>query len=315
MGLRDRIRLWWLARMPAQNQIDLNQRNVYILPTKAGLMLGATTLLLLVSSINYQLNLGYVLTFLLAGSALAAMHAGHAMLRGLELRLQAPEPVYAGDSVLVTLQLSNSTQRERFSVGASWRGQDHAAWVNLPRQSRTSLALRVPALRRGEQTLPTIMIHTRYPMGCFRVWAYWRPEHKVWVYPRPEPNVPPLPLVQNKSANAGARAARTGAGDPEDLRPYRQGDPPKAIAWKKVAHSGDLVSRDFETGQHITTWLSLDQTGLSAREAQLSRLCAWVLKAENSGQSYGLRLPATAISPGRGQAHMHQCLLALAGAG
>ena len=33
-------------------------------------MLGATLLVLLVGSINYQLNLGYLLTFLLAGSAL-----------------------------------------------------------------------------------------------------------------------------------------------------------------------------------------------------------------------------------------------------
>jgi hypothetical protein len=46
-------------------------------------MLGATLLVLLVASINYQLNLGYLLTFLLAGSALVGMHVCHATLRGL----------------------------------------------------------------------------------------------------------------------------------------------------------------------------------------------------------------------------------------
>ena len=50
----------------------LTQRNVYILPTAPGLMLALTLLLLLVTSINYQLNLGYLLTFLLAGCAAMA---------------------------------------------------------------------------------------------------------------------------------------------------------------------------------------------------------------------------------------------------
>jgi hypothetical protein len=60
----------------------LTQRNVYILPTGAGWMLALTLLVLLVASINFQLNLGYLLTFLLAGSAVAGMHICHATLRG-----------------------------------------------------------------------------------------------------------------------------------------------------------------------------------------------------------------------------------------
>ena len=43
---------------------------------------GITLLVLLVASINYQLNLGYVLTFLLAGSAVVGMHVCHGTLRG-----------------------------------------------------------------------------------------------------------------------------------------------------------------------------------------------------------------------------------------
>ncbi len=47
---------------------------------------------MLVSSINYQLNLGYVLTFLLAGSALVSIHMTHGTLRGLTLRLRPARP-------------------------------------------------------------------------------------------------------------------------------------------------------------------------------------------------------------------------------
>ena len=79
------FRQWWQARLPLSDTLTLTQRNVYILPTRAGFMLGATLLVLLVGSINYQLNLGYLLTFLLAGSAVVGMHVCHATLRGLTL--------------------------------------------------------------------------------------------------------------------------------------------------------------------------------------------------------------------------------------
>ena len=69
----------WLTRRAcrAPTRQLLTQRNVYILPTRAGWMFALTLLVLLVASINYQLNLGYVLTFLLAGSGVVvdARHA------------------------------------------------------------------------------------------------------------------------------------------------------------------------------------------------------------------------------------------------
>jgi uncharacterized protein (DUF58 family) len=47
-------------------------------------------------------------------------------------------------------------------------------------------------------------------------------------------------------------------------------------------------------------------------ESRLSILCRWALQAEQRGQQYGLRLPGTAIPPGRGEAHRTRCLEALA---
>ncbi|MBK9362478.1 MAG: hypothetical protein IPM99_15800 [Rubrivivax sp.] len=51
-------------------------------------MFAPTLLVLLLASINYQLNLGYLLTFLLAGSGLVSMHVTHNTLRRLTLRLR-----------------------------------------------------------------------------------------------------------------------------------------------------------------------------------------------------------------------------------
>jgi hypothetical protein len=60
----------------------LGQRNIYILPTVSRLAFALTLVVMLLASINYQLNLGYVLTFLLAGAALVSMHLTHGTCAG-----------------------------------------------------------------------------------------------------------------------------------------------------------------------------------------------------------------------------------------
>ncbi|OYV40442.1 MAG: hypothetical protein B7Z83_01220, partial [Thiomonas sp. 20-64-5] len=80
-----RFDAWAAARHPAGGSTRLTHRNVYILPTRTGWFFALLLMVLLVLSINYQLNLGYLLTFLLAGSAMMAMHVTHNNLRGLRL--------------------------------------------------------------------------------------------------------------------------------------------------------------------------------------------------------------------------------------
>ncbi|MGH6625816.1 MAG: DUF58 domain-containing protein, partial [Burkholderiaceae bacterium] len=38
--IQARLQRWWQARLPLSDEITLTQRNVYILPTRAGVMLG-----------------------------------------------------------------------------------------------------------------------------------------------------------------------------------------------------------------------------------------------------------------------------------
>ena len=83
--VRRRFRAWWQARLPRTDTQLLTQRNIFILPSRAGLLFAATLLTLLIASINYQLNLGYVLTEKAHGVALASSD--------LVLQLQASVPV------------------------------------------------------------------------------------------------------------------------------------------------------------------------------------------------------------------------------
>jgi uncharacterized protein (DUF58 family) len=308
------LRQWWQSRLPLSDTHTLTQRNVYILPTRPGFMLAATLLVLLIGSINYQLNLGYLLTFLLAGSAAVGMHVCHGTLRGLTLHLAAPEPRFAGTAATLSVTLSNPRKSVRHGIGLAvldTTQADRWAWTDVPAQGSSTVQVAFRPERRGLHHVPPLTAETRFPLGTFRVWTVWRPAAQVLVYPAPEAFPPPLPPGEPRAG--GQAAARASAsGEFEGVRAYRRGDPPKLVVWKKAAKTGELVSRDSLQAQRYELWLDIAQAGAGDLERKLSRLAAWVLQADKLGQDYGLRLPGRQIAPGSGEAHRRHCLEALA---
>ena len=217
--LQTRFRAWFENRLPLTDHVTLTQRTVYILPTRPGLMLGVTLLALLVASINYQLNLGYLLTFLLAGSALVGMHVCHGTLRGLAMNLIAPSAHYAGAMAAFDIKLSNEKRSIRHGIGISVLNptvksakQDHWSWADVPAQGSSTVQVAFKPDRRGWHRLPTLTAETRFPLGTFRVWTVWRPAAQVMVYPAPEANPPPLPPGEPRAGGALPPRQRQAAG-------------------------------------------------------------------------------------------------------
>jgi uncharacterized protein (DUF58 family) len=412
-----RIRAWWDARHPPADSLLLTQRNVYILPTRGGWLWALLVLMLLVGAINYQLNLGYLLCFVLAGVALVSMHSCHATLRGLRLQLAAPEPVHAGQNadLVVSLTAERGGRGARFGIGirldlqvapaqpsapwwAIWRSRaapssptpgtlpgaqptalstplpDTAAWTWLDVAATASsglfgrlgqfgaasageppatlVHLALPCPERGWHELPRLALETRFPFGLFRAWTVWRPAARVLVWPAPETPTPPWPLRARDASTPHphdhpAAQLSTNPLDADSARPYRVGDSPREVLWKKSASSiasganPALVSR---TGSAAAPQASLDfdwldaspaagagrsqaaasvsrpapvtpaaQTGVTTDgEARLSRLTAWVLAADRAELAWTLRLPGRALARGSGTAHRRACLDALA---
>jgi uncharacterized protein (DUF58 family) len=274
----------------------------------------ATLLLLLVVSINYQLSLGFALTFLLAGSAAASMHMAHDSLRGLTLHLKPLVPAFAGDAAVLELVVTNPG-RSRHGIGF---GLDLGvrpialAYAEIVAQGQTAVHLSWLAPERGLHALPLVRAESRYPFGLFRAWTIWRPAGRQWVYPRPEAPTPPWP------STAAARGEdkptqRSGAGSEFDgVRAYRRGDTLRQVVWKKAARTGEMVSRETAGAVQREMWLQWSQAQLGEPEARLSRLAAWVVAADAAGHAYGLRLPGAELQPAQGLAHRHAALQALA---
>lgn len=314
-GWLGRWHAWWLSRLAPSDTLRLTQRNVYILPTGPGLLYGATLAVLLLASINYQLSLGYLLTFLLAGCGVAGMHLTHSTLRGLTLHLKTPAAVFAGEAAVLEVTLTNPSRRTRRGIGLRVQahpGQQAAwAWADVPAEAQAAAHVSVRTPRRGWLRLPPLNGETRFPLGIFRCWCVWQPAARVLVYPRPETDPPPLPA--SGAQPGGPVSGRRGdSGDTEGVRAYRRGDPLKLVVWKKVARTGELVSRDTAVSGSRQVWLDWQATAGLDTEARLARLAAWVLRAEAAGVRYGLRLPGTDLAPDHGDAHRRACLEQLA---
>jgi uncharacterized protein (DUF58 family) len=132
----------------------------------------------------------------------------------------------------------------------------------------------------------------------------------VLAWPRPETPPPPLPPTQPVPGEQPVMQAERG-GELDGVRTYRRGDSMRAVVWKKVAKTGQLVSRETAASGTRELWLDFAQAG-GDDERRLSRLAAWVQSADRAGIAYGLRLPGLDIAPALGDAHRRATLGLLA---
>lgn len=308
----ERLRSYLEHRLPRSDSCTLTQHNIYILPTRAGWAFAVTLVVMLLASINYQLNLGYALTFLLCGAGLVAMHQTHANLRRLTLRIKPPQPVFAGARASIEIVLDNpGAERNGIGVGVYRAGHRGVAWVDVAAHGNSLARLAFVPQRRGLQPLPTLRVETNFPLGLYCAWTVWRPAAQALVYPRPEQPEHALPATQ--PAATGMPQASVGAGGEFDgVRAYRRGDPLRQLAWKKIARTGELVSRDTSSSASRELWLDYQHAALPEVEARLSRLAAWVLAAERLGARFGLRLPGQELACASGQTQRRAALQALA---
>ena len=320
---RTRRSAWrWLSRSQATEtgEVFLHRRRIFILPTKAGAGFAALLLVLLVGSTNYNLGLGFALTFLLTSCALVDMILTYRNLGQLHLRPGRAASVFAGEAAQFELNLNNRTRLDRYAIGvdfadADWPHHVVDALADAQAGSSTAVVLACATEQRGYLAAPRVRLVTRFPLGLFRAWSYWRPDLRVLVYPFPELDAPPLPMAGEARADG-----RGGAGQDDfaGIRSYQAGDSMRSLAWRQiarldVAYGGQLVTKHFEGGGADQLVLDFDaMPSMMNLELRLSRMTRWVLDAEQRGLPYAFRIGACDFAPAVGAAHQAACLRALA---
>jgi len=296
---------------PERGTVVLVHRRVYIVPTRLGWLFAATLGILLVGSINYALALGFGLTFLLAGMGIAGMVHTARNLARLAVSAGRAEPVFAGETAQFRLYLDGRAAFDRPALLVRHLGSGSQLVLDVAAGGVGEVVLQVPAPARGWLPLGRVMLETRFPLGLFRAWSYVEPDARCLVYPRPERS--PLPPASGDAATGAMRSPTPGNDDFAGLRGYQPSDSPRHVAWKAVARTGDMLTKQFAGEGAAELWLDWQRLPATLPiETRLSRMAGWVLAAERSGALYGVRLPELELPPSHGDAHRATCLQALA---
>ncbi len=294
----------------ASTETTLGRRQLYMLPTRHGLLFALVTTVLLLASINYGNGLGYALTFLLVAIAVVSMLHTHRNLHRLRVAPGTCVPVFAGETAQFEIVLVNNADAPRFGVVIEQNGAE-VTRADVAAHANAAVMLGQRTLRRGWQALPAFRLATRFPLGLLYSWS--RPVrlgHRCLVYPAPAA-VLPFRAAPTETLRP-EQGQRLGGDDFIGVREYQPGDSPRHIDWKAFARTGTLTTKQFGGGYQALVWLDWDALPEFDTESRLSVLTRWVLEAEAAGAHYGLRLPGTVVAPDRGEAHEHACLKALA---
>lgn len=287
--------------------VRLDRRRIYVLPTGFGMFIALLLSTMLIGALNYNNNPALMLALMLAAAAIASTIMAHLQLSGLRLELVSAEPAFAGTPMRMRLLLARVDARPR--RGLRLKHDEAVSYVDLVGDDHVEGELPLTTERRGWRDLGRIQLSTTQPLGIVRAWSWAWPEVPLLVYPKPEESAPPLP-----EGGGNPKATRVHASGEElhQLRPYRVGDPRRAISWKHSARRDTLLVREYERPVGIE--IVLDWRALNALpyELRISRLTRWVLDAEREGRRYRLLLPGQTLGPGQGPQHQHQCLRALA---
>ena len=182
-------------------EVLLNQRRVFILPTGAGVVFAGLLLVLLIASTNYNLGLGFALTFMIATCAVVDMYFTYRNLVELHLLPGRAQPVFAGEDACFELTVVNHARRDRYALWIDFLQAGQARYVtDVMAGASASLLLSAPSSARGWLRAPRVKLATRFPLGLFGAWSYWQPDAKTLVYPFPEVGGPPLPMSGAASA-------------------------------------------------------------------------------------------------------------------
>ncbi|MEP6939978.1 MAG: DUF58 domain-containing protein [Rudaea sp.] len=293
--------------------IVLHRRRIYVVPTRFGLAYSAMLIVMLLGALNYNNNPALLLTCLVGAATYQSIFSGFRTLNRLALRSLKARPCHAGDVLRVSLHfdsasLARRALRMRLEMSAQAAGAP-AALFDLSADEGTTVDTELRAPARGWQTIGRIRVWTEFPFGLFHVWSWLHPDFRALVYPRPEANAPPLPAAGSESS---AAAMRRSGDEFAMLRDYQTTDPRRLIAWKASARHDRLLVKEFERPQGQEIVLDWRATAGIDSEARLSRLTAWVLRAEATRVQYALVLPHVRVAAGIGSDHAQRCLRELA---
>lgn len=305
-----RFQRWLGKRLPPRDQITLNRRNIFTLPTRNGLLFVLCAGLIFIAAINYAVSLAFGLAFLMVSLFILSILYSFNNLSGLSLHNQPSPPVFCGEQAVFRVLLSRAPDKQHEALELKF-SDDLPSQCDLLKNDQERVDVFTRSTRRGWFRAPRLRVTTYFPLGLCRAWSVVDLNLHCLVYPRPIPHR----LDQFTSGHSGSSDAAISQDGSEDfygLRDYVPGDPMRQVAWKNVARGQGMQVKQFVDYVDDRVWLDWDMFYGFGVEERLSRLCYCVLQLSRKGNPFGLKLPDLEIAPASGIEHRNKLLKALA---
>jgi uncharacterized protein (DUF58 family) len=290
--------------------VRLDRRTIYILPTRHGALFLAVLFAMLLGSINYNNNLGFLLVFLLGAMVLVSVIHTWRNLLGLTVVSAAAEPVFAGEAAEFAVEVSaGGISRQGVTYG--FEGEERIA-ADIQENAQKPLPARVRPEERGIFAPGWMVFATRYPLGLFRAWSKVDTGAAVIVYPRPVAVAFEGDPAGGDAGMAGGETLVRGVDDFSGLSSYQPGDPIHRISWKALSRGQGVFTKQFHAENGRAVIFDYGKLSATDRETRLSQLAHLVQRAESMQIPYGLTLPGRHLPPATGESHRRACLQMLA---
>jgi len=251
----------------------ITYRMEYRLTRQGWIYIGGIVLVAL-AAINTGNNLLFLILSCLIASILMSGILSSVTLAGVEMSLQLPEHIFAGQPVRGTVELKNEKQTlPSFSLrveGTKQKGMTAALletpvyFPYLPRHESVKQSVPLRFARRGLYRQEAFRIVTRFPFGFLQKARRLDLASEALVYPSVEATPEFLEVLPGIQGSIESLSKGRGQ-DLYALRDYLPTDSARHVHWKASARLGSLMVREFAREDDCQVLLVLDPHSEAAR--------------------------------------------------
>jgi len=235
--------------------------------TRQGWIYMGGIVLVALAAINTGNNLLFLVLACLIASILMSGILSSITLAGVEMRLQLPEHIFAGQPVRGMVELKNEKQTlPSFSLRVEGSNKKGAGAVllatpvffpYLPRRESVKQSVPLRFARRGLYRQEAARIVTRFPFGFLQKARRLDLASEALVYPSVDATPEFLDVLPG--INGSIESVAKGRGqDLYALRDYQPTDSARHVHWKATARFGSLMVREFAREDDCRVLLVLD---------------------------------------------------------
>lgn len=288
MGLADKLSFSLMKRRPGIAKsgfpLSVNWRGVFVLPTRHGYMVAFAILGVFAIGVRIQNNMLLLMAIALFVIFMFSLIWSATNLDKLSFGVIGKPQIIAGNAFQIALMPKGRSRLNDIWMRVVYSSEQKQAVLAT---TESQLSIGFSPDKRGFQSLPPVMVETRFPFGVARAWTYIS-GGTVLVAPQPDYAGCRSYFQLGHHAHSADLAGEYGA---DGLDSWQPGTPLNRISWKHFAASDKLLQKSGEEGGTNTLYFSYQQLMHLGHEAALSILCAAVLQAAQLRQNFHLELP------------------------